>query len=261
MAQDRIDAHAEATGLFAEPRTGVPLDDCHFYHCMDVPGVGAVDGDWDLRGGVDEYLGGVDFAAQRVLEVGPASGFLTFEMERRGASVTCIELDPAIEWDHLPDVLPDAGFRAERQRILERMRNGFWFAHEHFGSRARVHYGYAGNLPQELGRFDVAVMASVLLHLRDPLRVVEACTSMADTVVIVDIHCPELDGTATMRFRRAREPETKDTWWDLSPDLLVHFLSTCGFAETTVTYGTQRHVAGGSSYEMPLFTLVGRRTS
>ena len=52
---------------------------------MEIPGHGLVTGQWDLRGGVDDYLGKVAFAGQRVLEIGPASGFLTFEMEKRGA--------------------------------------------------------------------------------------------------------------------------------------------------------------------------------
>jgi hypothetical protein len=43
---------------------------------MELPGRGVIEGrDWDLRGSVDEYLGNVDFAGQRVLEIGPASGF------------------------------------------------------------------------------------------------------------------------------------------------------------------------------------------
>jgi SAM-dependent methyltransferase len=235
------------------------LADCHFYHCMDIPGVGPVQGDWDLRGRVDDYLGGVDLKGKRVLEVGPASGFLTFEMEQRGASVVCIELDPAIEWDHLPDVGADQAFRASRQRILERMRNGFWFAHEHFQSDAQVHYGHATALPDALGHFDVAVLASVLLHLRDPLRVVESCARLTDSIVVADIHCPEMDGTSSMRFRRSREPDTKDTWWDIAPDLLVDFLKTLGVTQSQISHSAQRHVADGEVFEMPLFTLVAAK--
>ncbi len=49
--------------------------------------------------GVDEYLGKVDFAGQRVLEIGPASGFLTFEMEKRGAEVVSVEVTDEHGWD------------------------------------------------------------------------------------------------------------------------------------------------------------------
>ncbi len=54
---------------FASPRS-VVLADCSFYHSMDLPGVGAVTGEWDLRGRVDEYLGGVQFGGRY-----PGGGF------------------------------------------------------------------------------------------------------------------------------------------------------------------------------------------
>ena len=52
------------------------LEDCYFYHTMDVPGAGLVTGEWDLRNGVDAYLGHESVAGKRVLELGTASGFL-----------------------------------------------------------------------------------------------------------------------------------------------------------------------------------------
>ena len=71
--------------IFAAPLKVEDPADCYFYHTMEVPGHGLMTGEWDLRGAVDDYLGKVAFAGQRVLEIGPASGFLTFEMENRGA--------------------------------------------------------------------------------------------------------------------------------------------------------------------------------
>src|SRR5437016_11765758 len=66
---------------------------------MELPGHGIIEGrDWDLRGGVDEYLSKLDFAGQRVLEIGPASGFLTFEMEKRGANVVSVEVTAEHGW-------------------------------------------------------------------------------------------------------------------------------------------------------------------
>ena len=71
--------------VYAAPRTVTDLNDCNFYHTMDVPGVGRVTGEWDLRAGAREYLGGVPFAGKRVFEMGLASGFLSFFMKREGA--------------------------------------------------------------------------------------------------------------------------------------------------------------------------------
>ena len=75
---------------------GSALADCDFYHSMISPGVGKIIGLWDLRQTVDDYVGRIDFAGKRVLEIGPASGFLTIEMERRGADVVAVELPEGI---------------------------------------------------------------------------------------------------------------------------------------------------------------------
>jgi hypothetical protein len=72
------------TALYAEPpQKPIIFEDCFFYHTVDVPGFGCTEGQWDLRQSVEAYLGDVPFRSTRVLEIGPASGYLTFEMERR----------------------------------------------------------------------------------------------------------------------------------------------------------------------------------
>ena len=76
----------------APPETTPALEDAFFYHSMDLPESGFVDGLVDLRPYVDEYLGNVDFAGRRVLEIGPASGYLTFHMEGQGAEVVALEI-------------------------------------------------------------------------------------------------------------------------------------------------------------------------
>jgi hypothetical protein len=90
------------SSAFALPRDGVKLEDCDFYHTVEIPGQGVVRGQWDLPQHVDEYLGGYRFAGKRVLEIGPASGFLTFEMERRGADVVALDVPDDPGWDFVP---------------------------------------------------------------------------------------------------------------------------------------------------------------
>jgi 2-polyprenyl-3-methyl-5-hydroxy-6-metoxy-1,4-benzoquinol methylase len=92
----------ESSAPYASPRVVTDLADCIFYHSMDLPEHGTVHGLVDLRGGVDEYLGGVDLHGKRVLEMGTADGFLCFEMERRGADVVAYDLSEAQHWDFVP---------------------------------------------------------------------------------------------------------------------------------------------------------------
>lgn len=51
---------------------------CDFYHVVDLPDGMTTRGQWDFRKTTDLYLGNVDFAGKRVIEIGPASGFLSF---------------------------------------------------------------------------------------------------------------------------------------------------------------------------------------
>jgi hypothetical protein len=49
-------------------------------------------------------------------------------------------------------------------------------------------------LPAALGEFDIAVMEAVLLHCRDPLRIVQECAKRAKLLIIVDKFHAELEG-------------------------------------------------------------------
>jgi 2-polyprenyl-3-methyl-5-hydroxy-6-metoxy-1,4-benzoquinol methylase len=80
--------------LYASPRVVTRLEDCFFYHTIEIPGYGIVEGPWDLRAGLGDYLGNVDLRGKRVLELGTASGFVCFHMERQGADVVAYDLSP-----------------------------------------------------------------------------------------------------------------------------------------------------------------------
>ena len=250
------DSRVEAAELYASPRTVTGIDQCYFYHSMDLPRSGPVEGPFDLRPGIDSYLGGVSFVGKRVLEIGPASGYVTFHMEQSGADVVAVETSEEFGWDYVPQVeaLTPVVLQ-ERAVIMDRLRNGFWLAHAEFGSSARIHYGSAYQLPAEMGQFDVAVMACVLLHCRDPLRVIENCARRAPSLVIVDRSCPDLPDGPVCRLVPTRENGMWDTWWDLSPLLLRQFLAVMGFTNVTTTFHVQRYSNG----MVPLFTIVAGR--
>lgn len=248
-----------SAALYAVPRLVEAIEDCHFYHAMDIPGHGFVPGAWDLRGREEEYLGGVSFAGRRVLEIGPASGHLTFHMERAGGSVVAVDLPAGRDWN----MVPHAGLAADAserwQDLIGQVQNGFWFAHRAHHSAARVHYGNVHALPQGLGRFDVCVIAALLLHVRDPLGVVEQCGRVSDRVVITDLHVAELDGRPVQQLHATSDVPQWDTWWRFSPDLFVQFLELMGFAKTAVTFHEQTHVSDGVEYPVPMMTVVGTR--
>jgi len=241
--------------LYAAPRGGVRLEDCDFYHCVDLPGIGEVVGMWDLRGHEDEYLGYADLAGRRVLEIGPASGFLTLALERAGATVVAVDTAPDAPWDFVPQAgLDMATITQQRRRHMERIRNSWWLVHERCRLQAQVHYGNGAVLPDGLGRFDVAVLAAVLLHCRNPLVVLENAAQRADTLVVTDLVSPDLAGPVC-RLVPSRENAIWDTWWALTPEIVDRYLQVLGFGAATVTYHTQEL----NGIPHPLFTLVSSR--
>jgi SAM-dependent methyltransferase len=235
--------------IFAAPLKVEDPADCHFYHTMEVPGHGLMTGEWDLRGRVDDYLGRVAFAGQRVLEIGPASGFLTFEMEKRGADVVSVEVTAEHGWDFVPYPAKNLEevFRP-RANHMERLKNSYWFSHAAHQSKAKVYYGDVYNLPAALGQFDIAVMASVLIHCRDPLRIVEQCGKMARTLIITDLFYPDLEGTPVCRLAPTPENFRWDTWWQFSTQFFTQFLAVMGFTTAEIlTHGV-------------VFTIVAQRS-
>ena len=175
--------------LYAPPRAVASIDECSFYHVTDLPGIGTVGDQWDLRGTIDAYLGGFDFKGKRALDVGTASGFLSFEMERQGAEVVSFDIPDGALWNYVPFAQP----QFDRERLLKdlawhanRIKNSYWLAHRTWGSRARVHYGDIYELPEALGTFDVVVFGMVLPHLRDPFRALASGARLSrDRVIVV----------------------------------------------------------------------------
>jgi hypothetical protein len=106
----------------------------------------------------------------RVLDVGTASGFLTFEMERMGAEVVSLDADSPKCSFLLP--FKDQLFTTNRDeweasygRFLDRMNDGYWLAHRLNKSKAKMAYTNVYSIPQELGQFDLAVIGQFLVHL------------------------------------------------------------------------------------------------
>jgi SAM-dependent methyltransferase len=211
--------------IFAEPLKVEDIGDCYFYHTMELPGYGVMNGDWDLRRGVGDYLGKVVFAGQRVLEIGPTSGLLTFEMEKRGAEVVSVEVTADHGWDFVP--YPASKLEevfGPRRIVMQRLKNSYWFSHAAHHSQAKVYYGDVYNLPPCLGGFDIAVVGSVLLHCRDPLSIVEQCGKKARSLIITDMFHPDLEGAPICRLAPTPQNFLWHTWWHFSTQFFTQFL-------------------------------------
>ncbi len=253
--------------IYATPRHVTDLADCHFYHSMEIPGYGSVEGEWDLRDGTRDHLGGLDFAGKRVLELGTASGFLCFAMERMGAEVVAYDLSERDAWDVVPyDGLDREEMMKARKAHIRRLNNGFWLAHRAFKSNARVVHGSIYDLPQEIGPVDIATFTSILLHLRDPFLALERALRLTRETVLITESLPRRPFITSMLSRMTRpcvqfvpnyrKQRPTETWWRFPPEVMIEFIGVLGFRDVRVTRHSQKY--GGKSHS--LYSIVGHRT-
>jgi SAM-dependent methyltransferase len=260
--------------IYATPRVVTELEDCNFYHVMDIPGYGCARGKWDLREAAHEYLGRVDLEGKRVLEVGTASGFLCFYMEQQGAQVVAYDLSPDQTWDILP--LPRhecEEYVLERKSATRRLNNAFWLCHRAYDSRAKVVYGSAYDIPEEIGMVDISVYSAILLHLQDPFLALQKGLRLTrETVIITEdlwnrfalplmllTSIPAKLGVSlplTM-FASDLKPRKSDTWWHLAPEAVKAFIGVLGFEKAEVKYHFK---AKRNGRRRLLYTVVGHRT-
>jgi len=267
-------------GVYARPRTVTDLDDCYFYHTTEIPGFGLVEGPWDLRAGLRDYLGRVAFKDKRVLELGTASGFLCFHMEREGADVVAYDLSDEQDWDVVPFARSrKSDFLQQRKEHIRKLNNAFWLCHRAFKSRSRMVYGDVYSIPPAIGPVDICTCCSILLHVRDPFRALEKALSLTRETVIVTEPAALFRLPPYLRsYRRLlpskvaagpameflpdwRAGEPKETWWRLSPEIIQRFIGTLGFEKSTVTHHNQLYRRGRMKLKLPQFTVVGHRTA
>ncbi len=207
-----------------------------WYHTMELaPGV-VTPGHFDLRGIVDK-LPWPDVRGKRCLDVGPYDGFFSFELERRGAAeVVATDIGSPEEWDW-PITARKTGPRVVAAMTGERTGGGFRVAKELLGSSAeRIEVSAYDLSPERVGRFEVVVCGSLMLHLRDPVRALEAIRSVCGEWFL---SCEAIDPFLTAlrpRTSVARMRNGKDCqWW--VPNLAGHrsLLASAGFEVVRAT--------------------------
>ncbi len=148
-----------------------------WYHTIEVAPAVITPGWFDLRPSVDR-LPWPDVRDKRCLDVGTYDGFLAFELERRGAAeVVATDIPNHHEWDW------SFAERTSGPELLDGMAaqqgEGFEIAKRLLGSRVeRVPISAYDLSPETVGRFDVVVCGSLMLHLRDPVRALESIRSV-----------------------------------------------------------------------------------
>ena len=259
--------HPEFQASQSKRHEGADLSDFVWYHAFELPDGRVLPGAWDLRGHERDYLGGVDVAGKRVLELGPATGYLTFYMERMGAEVVSFEAGFDVSIDVLPVKGRDdpEGKLHVMQDTIDRNHDAWWYLHRTLGSSATFVQGNIYDMPADLGTFDITLVGAILLHLREPWGALSQAARLTTETMIVteplqdDLQPPESN---IMRFSPSAEHHVTN-WWSIYPGAVVSMLSRLGFGRTETTMHTQRHYLAhdlqSDAIAQRMYTVVGQR--
>jgi len=149
-----------------------------WYHTIDLPYGVVTPGHFDLRS-IVERMPWPDVRGKRCLDVGTYDGFLAFELERRGAAeVIATDIPDHESWDW-PARADPRGPELLAEIAGQEKGEGFRVAKRALGSNVERLAISAYDLhPDRVGIFDVVVCGTLMLHLRDPIRALEAIRSV-----------------------------------------------------------------------------------
>jgi len=205
-----------------------------WYHTLELPDGVVTPGAWDLRP-LRDRIPWPDVAGKRCLDVGTFDGFFAFELERRGArEVVATDVPSQEELDWPWDVRPgvgDSGWDAKFEGTEFGMGRGFHIAAEALESKVQWKAINIYDLsPDRVGTFDVVTCGSLLLHLRDPIRALEAIRSVCTGVFVSS---ETLDTWLTLLRRvpvaRFQGKGKLCQWWNVNAAAHVRWLESAGF--------------------------------
>jgi tRNA (mo5U34)-methyltransferase len=214
-----------------------------WYHTLELADGVVTSGMFDHRPVLHHYPLPEDLSGQRCLDVATMDGFWAFEMERRGAaSVTALDLeDPeALDWP--------ASLRADHDRRLDETKaERFALAKGALGSRVERVLLSAYDLGPDLGTFDFVFCGDLLLHVKDPVTIMEnirsVCTGSAVIVNVISRFrlyekraMAELDGIDTF------------TWWVTNLAGLERIVRAAGFSRVETSQPFELPFSSGGDW-------------
>ncbi len=199
------------------------------YHSLEladgtvIPGLIGIDA---LKARIRSFPIPEDLRGKRVLDVGAASGWNSFEMERRGADVVAVD---CVEFEE------------------------FHMARQLLGSQVDYRILDVDELtPQLLGRFDYVLFFGVLYHLRHPLMGLERVCALTREAAFVESFVTDTDPdpspSCTLEFYETDELGGQiDNWCGPNTNCLMALCRSAGFARVVFEHKMDRR-AGVTCY-------------
>lgn len=244
-----------------------------WYHTVDLGDGLVTPGSFDYRASIDQFGFPASLSGATALDVGSATGFFAFELERRGAAVVSVELPALSRWDHFPGETTTGIIGKLRERlafhslrpqgeIAELFRsmaddelydvllNGpFQFCRDRLRSKVeRVYctiYELEAALPNR--RFDLVMLGDILVHSVDPLRALgQAAAVCANELVIADDIQGDDNEPAALRYVGGSRAESDIAeWWRPNVNWYRQVLARLGFREFEIGHSFETTVRPG----------------
>jgi tRNA (mo5U34)-methyltransferase len=204
------------------------VSEMSWYHTIELPHGVVTPGTYDHRPLVPHYGFPDSLSGLRALDVAAADGFWSFEMERRGATVTAVDLARFSEVDFPPAV------RAEliRQGVDRRSGSGFELARTALDSSVkRLERSIYTLNSEDLGTFDFVHLADVLLHLEHPLDALRCVHSVTGGQALIT---ETIDGLVQPGSVRYIGDWGQVTYWVPGLQSMVQLVADAGFTSVKV---------------------------
>lgn len=212
---------------------GIEQKDIDWYHTIDLGNGTVTPGFVDHRDQLDLYGLPESLAGKRCLDVATFDGFWAFEMEKRGAAeVVGIDIYSLADADH-PRNWHDDYYK---YRASDIKGHGLAYAKRALNSKVQRKVLSVYELsPDRVGMFDFVFMSDLLLHVRDPLRALEALyTVTRGEAIIADAVDRDLEESGidnSMRFLLGLDDYSGCFWWNFTSSALEVMIQVARFQD------------------------------
>lgn len=219
----------------------------YWYHTVDLGNGIVTPGDYDYRDSLSAFKFPKDMQGMKVLDVGSATGFFTFEFERRGANVIAVDLPSLYDWDIIHD---------EKDNVLSRMmtnhnattldelhykhiKGPFDFCKTLKKSSAKRIFSSIYNLKLEMlggQQFDLVFLGDILLHLFSPFKALDVIAPLCKhTLVIASGIFPGSNDIPIMRFLgTVSKKGDHRSWWHFNQRCIQEMVLRVGFTDISM---------------------------
>lgn len=248
---------ARLHAFYAHPSVSIVPDISlyHWYHTVDLGDGVVTPGQYDYRESVGAFPFPQDMSGLTMLEIGSATGFFTFEAERRGATVTSVELPSFHVLDRFPGQsqtrllrrlaqmrTPHADLESDplvamtsAQTYFYHLDGPFQFCYRMVASKVNRVYSTIYDLKESSiagMSFDYVLLGDVLLHLFNPVDALAIAASFSRDKLIISQQMPNLEtDQPILHYVGGENLDEDDLCWFL-PNLpfFKQFCRKLGFA-------------------------------